>query len=94
MPTLEEIWTERGYQKGLQYGFQQGLQLGIQQCQQEIARQAVITGIEVVLEIKFGLEGLKLLPDIAKIEDISVLRAVLRGVKAAATPDDIRRIYT
>jgi len=52
-----------------------------------------LAGIEVALELRFGVDGLRLLPEIARIEDSNVLRAVLRSIKAAATPDDIRRIY-
>lgn len=85
MPTLAEIWTERGYQQGLQQGLRQG--------RHETAQQEILAGIEVALELRFGVDGLRLLPEIARIEDSNVLRAVLRSIKAAATPDDIRRIY-
>jgi hypothetical protein len=45
------------------------------------------------LEIKFGIDGLRLMPEIRKIQDTDVLRAVQQSVTAAQIPDDVRRIY-
>lgn len=86
MPTLAEIWTERGYQQGLQQGLQQGREEGV--------RDSLLASIEILLEIRFGIDGLRLMPEIRKIHDTDVLRAVQNGVKAAQIPADVRRIYT
>jgi len=42
----------------------------------------------------FGSEGLKLLPEIYKIEDVDVLRAVHRALKSVNTLDELRALYT
>lgn len=98
MPTLAEIWTERGYQQGLQQGMQQGLQQGMQQGllqgREEGVRDSLLASIEILLEIRFGIDGLRLMPEIRKIHDTDVLRAVQNSVKAAQIPADVRRIYT
>jgi len=45
------------------------------------------------LELKFGGEGLLLMPEISKIEDLDVLKAIQSGIKTAKTLDELRRIY-
>jgi len=56
--------------------------------------EGLLEGIELALDIKFGGEGLKILPEIRKIRDIDVLTAVHRGVKTKNTLKDLRRIYS
>jgi hypothetical protein len=50
-------------------------------------------GIELGLEIKFGNEGLLVMPEINKIEDLDVLKAVQSGIWTAKTLDVLRKIY-
>ncbi len=56
-------------------------------------QEGIVEGIELVLDVKFGADGLRLLPEIREIKDIKKLRAVQRALKAAYTPEDIRRVY-
>ena len=60
---------------------------------QQGIQQERLSGIELGLELKFGVEGLRLLPEISKIEDADVLRAIRAGLKITNTPADLRRIY-
>lgn len=85
MTTIAEKWVEQGRQEGLQEGLQQGRQEG--------AREGLLAGIELGLELKFGSEGVRLLPEIRKIEDVDVLQAIHEGLKTVDTPDELRRIY-
>jgi hypothetical protein len=55
--------------------------------------KGLLEGIEVVLEVKLGEEGLKLLPEIREIQDHEVLRKVLRAIKTASNPDDVRQVW-
>ncbi len=89
MSTVAQKWIEQGQQQGLQQGLEQGKQEGIK----EGVREGLLAGIEVSLEIKFGEEGLRLLPEIYKIEDVDVLRAVQKAIKTAEVAEDLRRIY-
>lgn len=55
--------------------------------------EGLLAGIEVSLEVKFGAEGLALLPGIQAIQDHEVLRSVLQAIKTAASPDELRRVW-
>lgn len=56
-------------------------------------REGLLDGIELGLELKFGSEGLRLLPEILEIEDMKVLRAIHEGLKITETMEALRRIY-
>jgi hypothetical protein len=57
-------------------------------------RKGLLEGLETVLDVRFGEEGLKLLPELREVRDYEVLQAVLRAAKRAASPDELRRIWT
>jgi hypothetical protein len=44
--------------------------------------------------LKFGAEGLELMPELRELRDYELLRKVLAKVKAADSPDDLRRVWT
>lgn len=52
-----------------------------------------MAGIELGLELRFGAEGLALLPEIYKIDDVDVLRAIQQGLRRVETPEALRIIY-
>ncbi len=81
MATIAEKWLEQGMEQGLEQGLQQGMQQGL------------LTGLELGLELKFGREGLQLLPEIRKLEDVDLLQTIHQRLKAANSVDDLRRIY-
>jgi hypothetical protein len=55
--------------------------------------KGLIISIEAVLEVKFGEDGLKLMPEIRQIQDHEILHAVLQKIKTAPTPDHVRRLW-
>lgn len=73
------------YQEILQQGMQQGMQQGL--------RQGLLSGIALGLELRFGTEGLRLLPEIRQIEEVGRLEAIQEGLKTVNTLDDLRHIY-
>ncbi len=89
MMTIAREWLEQGRQQGRLEGLQEGLQEGMQ----EGLKKGMLAGIKVGLDIRFGLEGLRLLPEIAKIEDIDVLQTVQEALKTVNSPDELRLIY-
>jgi len=46
-------------------------------------------GIESLLRVRFGEEGLKLMPEIHEIHDEEQLEAILKALETAASPDEV-----
>ena len=76
--TPERIGREEGRTEGRTEGLAEGL----------------AKGIEVALELKFGEAGLRLMPEIRAIANEAKLEAILHAVRTAASPDDLRRVWT
>jgi hypothetical protein len=55
--------------------------------------KGLLQGIEALLEVRFGAEGLALMPEIRELQDHEVLQQVLQAIKKAAGPDDVRRVW-
>jgi predicted transposase YdaD len=55
-------------------------------------REEMLSGIELALEIKFGTEGLQLMPEISQISDLDRLKAIQQGIKNMKTLDELRQI--
>jgi len=92
MPYITSV--ERiGIKKGIEQGMQQGLRKGLQQGKQQGIREGLLAGIELGLELKFGSQGLRLLPEIYKIADVDVLRAIHEGLKTVTTVEELHHIY-
>jgi hypothetical protein len=51
-------------------------------------------GIEALLRVRFGSEGLKLMPEIEKVYGEEKLRAVLAAAETAVRLEDVRSIWT
>jgi hypothetical protein len=52
-----------------------------------------LLGIELGLELKFGPEGLQLMPEISQIADVDILRTIREGLRIMNTLDEVRHIY-
>jgi hypothetical protein len=70
-------------------GREEGLKEGIQQ----VLKEGLLEGIEVALQLRFGDDGLLLLPEIRQIADVDLLRKIHHAIVTAANPDDIRKVW-
>jgi hypothetical protein len=61
---------------------------------EEGVSRGTLRGIEVALNLKFGASGLSLLPEIRAIDDNARLETILDSIESAASPDELRRIWT
>ncbi len=51
-------------------------------------------GIESLLRVRFGEEGLKLMPEIREVYEEEKLLAILKALETAASPDEVRRLWS
>jgi hypothetical protein len=56
--------------------------------------KALLEGIEPLLDVKFGAEGLALMPEIREIRDHVLLRKILKRIRTASSPAEVRRVWT
>ncbi|MFB2898283.1 Rpn family recombination-promoting nuclease/putative transposase [Aerosakkonemataceae cyanobacterium BLCC-F50] len=73
--------------------YQEILQKGVEQGREQTLRQGQLLAIALGLELKFGTEGLQLMPEIEQIEDVATLEAIVQGIKTLNTLDELRQIY-
>jgi len=83
--TFIDEWLQESLEKGFQQGTQQGTRQGL--------HQGLLAGIKLGLKLRFGSAGLRLWPEIAKIEDVDVLQTVQDALETVSTPDELRQIY-
>lgn len=101
MNTIAERWIQQGLQQGMQQGMQEGLQRGLQQGLQQGRetglhdglREGYLAAIRLGLDLRFGMDGLRLMPEIGKIDDLDTLRTLPAAIKDAESPDHIRSFY-
>jgi hypothetical protein len=56
--------------------------------------KGLLEGIEKCLKMQFGHEGLELMAELRELRDHELLRKVLARIDTAASPDDLRRVWT
>jgi hypothetical protein len=56
--------------------------------------KGLLRGIEACLHVKFGDEGLKLMPELRELQDHVLLEKILDAIEPAASPDELRRMWT
>jgi len=87
----ESYWQQvRAYEGAEQMPYVTGVE---RMWRKQGVREGLLAGIELGLELRFGGEGLRLLPEIYRIEDVDVLQAIHDGLRTAGTLKELRRIY-
>ncbi len=56
-------------------------------------RVALRKGIAACLKMRFGAEGVKLMPEIEEIHDGELLETILQAIETANSPEEIRRLW-
>ena len=85
MTTAEKL-IEKGIRKGEEIGIRKGEEIGIKKG----IRTGKLEGIEALLEVKFGANGLSLMDDIGKISEVEKLSQVQQLIKKAKTLEELR----
>ena len=88
-PELEQIFQQEitVYQQEKRMPFMTGFERAAME-------KGLLHGLEVSLKLKFGDEGLELMPELRELQDHELLDAVLDAIPGAASPDDLRRVWT
>jgi predicted transposase YdaD len=81
------------YQEAFEEGRLHGMLQGIQEVLLEGRFEGMHQGIEIVLDSKFGIEGLRLMPEIRKVWDMDVLMTIRAALRIAKTVEEVRSIY-
>jgi len=90
---LIDIKETKIYQEAFEEGKLEGKLEGIQEGMLEGKLEGKLKGIEMVLDSKFGIEGLRLLPEIRKVKDIDILETIRVALRSAKTVEELRSIY-
>ncbi|WP_455390369.1 hypothetical protein [Oscillatoria salina] len=88
----ESPWYQQILQEGRLEGRVEGRQEGRVE-ERQLRREGLISGISLGLELKFGNDGLALMPEILGIENVELLEEILAAVKTVNSPDELRQIY-
>ncbi len=78
--TAEKIGIEKGIRQGIQQGIQQRI------------RQRLLEAIELGLKLRFGTKGLKLYPQITKIDNVDRLRSIKESIEIAKGLKEIEEL--
>ena len=70
-----------------------GRREGFQQGRQEALREGLLKAIEFGLELKFGVAGLAMMPEIQQVQDLNLLNAIQEALKIANRPEEIRLLW-
>ena len=57
-------------------------------------RKGLRQGVESLLRVRFGDEGLWLMPEIQPIHEEEKLLAILKALETAAKPEEVRRLWS
>jgi predicted transposase/invertase (TIGR01784 family) len=82
--TIAEKLRQEGRQQGIERGIEQGMDQG--------QRQGLLKGIRTSLNLRFGADGLALMPELSAVTDTATLDAVNDAILTARTIDDIRAV--
>jgi predicted transposase YdaD len=60
---------------------------------QEIRIEEILSDIEMILEAKFGGDGLGLMSTITQVSDLERLKVILRNIALANTFEDLQQAF-
>ncbi|MCL1469274.1 cytosolic protein [Argonema antarcticum] len=70
-----------------------GIQKGRVEGRVEGMREGLLKAIELGLKLKFGSEGLSLLPEISLLENLEQLNSIIAGIETVNTLAELQEIY-
>ena len=89
---IERMALEKGRTEGIQEGRQEGRREGHQEGRREGEVSGLHEGIELALELKFGADGLALMPLVREVERLDLLRTIRQTLRTAETLESVRTL--
>lgn len=80
-----DLIKNEGFREGKQEGMLQGIQVG----REEGILQTFAETLIVLLEVKFGIDGIALYQKMKDIKDISKIKAIMEVIRLSKTPEDV-----
>lgn len=80
-------------QKAREEGLREGFQQGRQEALREGLREGLLKAIQFGLELKFGVAGLTVLPEIQKIQELELLNNIQEALKIAKSTEELRLLW-
>jgi predicted transposase YdaD len=94
----ESPWYQQILQEGEARGEARGKTIGeaIGEARGEARgrREERLLSIEMLLEMKFGTQGLQLMSEISEMENLEQLRSIQQAIRTANTVDELRQLFS
>lgn len=88
---VEEARKE-GMEEGIKEGMKEGIKEGMKEGMKEGKREGLYYAISLGLELKFGIDGIKLMEKVKKIDSIESLETIANAIKIAKNIEEIERL--
>ena len=90
---LQHRLAQSRYREAAMGIIQDAREEGIRQGRREAWREGLLEGIQLALEVKFGVAGLALMPAIQQIQDPDLMRKIKEALRTAGSPEEIRLLW-
>ncbi len=86
------LGLKEGQAKGRREGLLEGMREGLLKGRREGIREGLLNGIRLGLELRFGDQGMKLLPRLKEVQDVDTLQRVIDLLRRRDTTlEDLER---
>jgi len=90
LSSLERYGFKKGRLEGFEKGLEKGREKGLAEGREKGKGEGLLEGIRFLLDAKFGVHGMKLLPQVRRLKGLAALREFARFLKQAKSLDDVR----
>jgi predicted transposase YdaD len=89
---IKEEGRKEGLQEGLSKGIEEGIEKGLEKGLEKGKQEGLYETISLGLELKFGEEGLKLVPKVLKIKSVRKLSQIKNAIRTVNDLDNIKKM--
>jgi hypothetical protein len=89
---IYELIKEEGLREGLREGLEKGLEEGLERGRKEGLKEGLYIAISLILEVKFGIDGIVLMEKVRKIDSTERLETIKEAIKIANKIEEIEKL--